>query len=399
METIALSVMSYDTGLDDLRAVLAEFEARQHVQVQIVPLSWDSAWTQIVKYALYGDAPAVSEIGSTWVASLATMNALRPFTAQEILSFGGQAAFLPAAWQSGQILNDPTLWAMPWLAETRVIFYWRDMLEAASLDAQTAFQTPDQLAHTLAHLKSRGIAAPWCVPTQPTLTTFHDVASWIWGAGGDFLAADQRRVLFNQAEARAGLRSYYDLQRFLPPADRSIAAGASDALFLSGQAAATLSGPWLWPMAEAQLAANQAARLGAALPPGVPLVSESHLAIWRTLSPHHEHQAVELVRFLTTKQAQLKCSQQTGLLPVHTEALAVPHYADHPIYRVMRQGVQSGRSFPAMRLWGLLEERLTSALGNIWQKILAAEQPDLDVIIQAELDPLAQRLNHTLEMS
>ncbi len=65
----------------------------------------------------------------------------------------------------------------------------------------------------------------------------------------------------------------------------------------------------------------------------------------------------------------------------------------------MNQGVQTGCSFPAMRLWGLIEERLTPALGNIWQSILSAGQPDLDEIIQAELDPLARRLNQTLEMS
>src|SRR5512136_1945011 len=100
MQMIALAVMSYD-ALDDLRAVLLEFEARHRVQVQIMPLPWDTGWTQIVKYALYGDAPAVSEIGSTWVATLATMNALRPFTEQEIVSMKGEAAFLPAAWHSG----------------------------------------------------------------------------------------------------------------------------------------------------------------------------------------------------------------------------------------------------------------------------------------------------------
>jgi hypothetical protein len=50
-----------------------------------------------------------------------------------------------------------------------------------------------------------------------------------------------------------------------------------------------------------------------------------------------------------------------------------------------------------MRLWGLIEERLTAAFGNLWEKILSDPNPDLDAIIEAELDPLAQRLNRILE--
>jgi multiple sugar transport system substrate-binding protein len=283
MDILELSVMSYDVETSGLQEVLAEFEARHHVQVQITQLSWDTSWTQIVKYALYGDAPAVSEVGSTWVASLASMNALRPFTDQELSSLGGESAFLPAAWRSGRVLNDPTMWAIPWLAETRVIFYWRDMLKKASIDEQTAFQTAANLAQTLEHLQASGVPGPWCVPTQPNLTTFHNVASWIWGAGGDFLEQTEHRVIFHQDAARAGLRAYYDLYRFLPPDHRSLDAFTSDDLFLAGQTAATLSGPWL--LFEQPLNLEVTEQIGVALPPGIPLVSESHLVIWRRVSP------------------------------------------------------------------------------------------------------------------
>jgi hypothetical protein len=101
METIELSVMSFDASTRGPQDLMAEFEARYRVRVHLTQLSWEDAWAQVVKYALYGDAPAVSEIGSTWVASLAAMNALRPFTAHELLAFGGEPAFLRTAWHSG----------------------------------------------------------------------------------------------------------------------------------------------------------------------------------------------------------------------------------------------------------------------------------------------------------
>lgn len=399
MDTIELSVMSYDASTRGAQDLLAEFEARHRVRVHLTQLSWEEAWTQVVKYALYRDAPAVSEVGSTWVASLAAMNALRPFTPQEVVLLGGEPAFLPAAWSSGQVGADPTLWAMPWLAETRAIFYRRDWLEAAGVDEQTAFQTADQLAAALERLKAHGVANPWCVPTQPTTTTFQNVASWIWGAGGDFVAQDQGRVLFDQDAARAGLRAYYDLHRFLPTEQRWLDAPASDHLFFSGQTASALSGPWLLPASDTPLDPHFAARVGVALPPGDPLVSESHLVIWRSISPRQEHLAVELVRFLTERQAQVKTSQQVGLLPVRLDALNSLAFLDQPLYSTLCRGVQAGRSFPVMRLWGLIEDRLTLALGNVWQRVLAVPRPDVEAILRSELEPVAQRLNQTLEMS
>ena len=399
MDTLEFSVMSYDESTAGLRDLLAEFEARYHVQVHVTQLSWENAWTQVVKYALYGDAPAVSEIGSTWVASLATMNALRPFTSQEVTMLGGESAFLAAAWQSGQLRHASTLWAMPWLAETRIIYYRRDFLEMAGVDEPSAFLTPDRLVNTLERLQGAGVAYPWSVPTQPTITTFHNVASWIWGAGGDFVDHDQRRVLFDQENARTGLQAYYELYRFLPPDQRSLDAFTSDDLFFSGQAAVALSGPWLLVTSDTPLDPRLVPRIGVALPPGEPLVSESHLVIWKNISPRLERLAVELVRFLTDRRAQLIGSQQAGLLPVRKDVLGAPPFSTEPFYQVLSRGLQTGRSFPAMRLWGLIEDRLVPALGNIWEKVLAEPDPPIATIIQTELEPLARRLNQTLEMS
>jgi multiple sugar transport system substrate-binding protein len=398
METLELSVMSYDDSTRGLQDVLAEFEARHHVKVHVVQVPWENGWTQIVKYALYGDAPAVSEIGSTWVASIASMNALRPYTLHELASFGGESAFLATAWNSGQLHGDSVMWAMPWLAETRVIFYRRDLLAAAGVDEQTAFQTTAQLIHTLERLKASGIRMPWCVPTQPTLTTFHNIVSWVWGAGGDLIDLDWHQIVFHEDAARAGLQAYYDLYRFLPPDHRYLDPFTADELFATGHAAAILSGPWLLSYEQLRDPGFMA-RIGVALPPGVPLVSESHLVVWKSIPARHEKLAIELVRFLTDQPAQLTCSQQVGLLPVRLEALDAPPFSTHPILRVMSQGVKMGRAFPAVRLWGLIEDRLTPALGNIWAKILSADQPDVDAVIRTELEPLALRLNRILQDS
>ena len=44
-----------------------------------------------------------------------------------------EAPNIVAVWQAGQVPNDRTVWAVPWLAETRVIFYWRKLLHEAGI--------------------------------------------------------------------------------------------------------------------------------------------------------------------------------------------------------------------------------------------------------------------------
>lgn len=397
MEEIQFSVMSYDTSVSDLQAVVQEFEAQHRVRVQIQRLNWETSWAEIMKFAADGYGPAVSEVGDTWIASLAKMNVLRPFTASEAAAMDGPAAFLPATWQSGFLPDSTGPWGIPWLAETRVIFYRRDLLQAAGVDERTAFQTNAHLEQTLERLQTSGVSVPWVVPTRPTLNTFHHLTSWIWGAGGDFVDEHHRLVTFAEAPARAGVRAYYNLYRFLAPQARQLDSAQAGDLFATGQAAVTLDGPWLLVGLSSPFAPDALRQVGVASPPGVPCVLASHLVVWKHVDPWHEKLAVELVRFLTSKPVQFTCSQQVGLLPVRLDVLANSPFADPPVYSVISCMLKVGRSFPAMRLWGSIEGGLTMAFGNLWAKVLATPDPDLDALIRAELAPLAQRLNIALQ--
>jgi ABC-type glycerol-3-phosphate transport system substrate-binding protein len=235
------------------------------------------------------------------------------------------------------------------------------------------------------------------MPTRATLNTFHNLTSWVWGAGGDFVDADQRQVTFAEPAARAGIAAYFGLHRFLAPEARHLSVEEAEARFLQGHAAMTVSGPWLALGSDLPRAPEVAETLGVALPPGVPWVGASHLVVWKHGTPRQERLAAELVRHLTSLPAQITASQDAGLLPVRPEAFGAPPLAGHPLYQVLGRGVTEGRSFPSMRLWGLIEEKLTAALGSLWARVFMAE-PDtsLDDLIRAELEPLAARLNKTL---
>ncbi|MFL7794490.1 MAG: hypothetical protein AB8I69_20275, partial [Anaerolineae bacterium] len=130
---------------------------------EIYKMAWEDAWEELAKIGLYRSGPDVSQVGTTWLEGLVASGSVRPFTVGEVNSMGGAAAFFPATWQTVLVPwgQSRKVWAIPWLVDTRVIFYWRDMLEEAGIDETTAFVTPAQVEETMARLQDSGVEIPW----------------------------------------------------------------------------------------------------------------------------------------------------------------------------------------------------------------------------------------------
>jgi multiple sugar transport system substrate-binding protein len=320
------------------------------------------------------------------------MNALRPFEAPDLALLGGADAFLPSTWLGSRLIGDPQHWAIPWLTGARLLYYRRNLLARAGVDEAGAFASPEALEQTLARLAAGGVAVPWTVPTGPTHTTLLNVASWVWGAGGDFISPDGKRTYFSQPEARAGLRAYFALGRYLAPEVRQLTGLQPDDQFLgSPETAMTLSGPWLFGAAQGPDLRSQ---LGVALPPGPSFVGGSHLVVWK--HSRHAVAALRLVAFLSQRDPQLAYSQAVGLIPTRLEALTAPPFATHPLWQLAIRGLRTGRSFLVTRSWGLMEDRLTTALAGLWDDVLEDPGADLDALISRRLEPLAKRLDLVL---
>jgi len=394
MTEIELSIMAEGEYAEDhLRPLLDEFEAQHRVHVRLSVLPYETAWQQIVKLALYSHGPDVSQVGSTWISNLVGMNALRPFTDRELGDWGTPSVFLPTIRQEGA-----RVWAVPWMADTRLIYYRRDWLNDASIDAATAFDSPQHLKQTLERLHAHGVAIPWAVPTERTLLTMHGIASWVWHAGGDFIRPDGRGVLFTTDETLNGLRSYFDLYPYLLSAPRPLGDPQASELLLAGQAAVTLSGPWTWLgdvlSEDFESPPINPTTVGLALPLGIPFSGSEYLVIWDRA--RHPAAALQLIYFLTGRHVQAAYPRSVGLLPVRLDVLSEPPFTDDLACQVMARALRAGRSFPLLTRWGLIEDHLVDALGQIWADILGQPNPDVEAVIRGRLEPLANRLNLNL---
>jgi multiple sugar transport system substrate-binding protein len=394
---LELSIMNHGPRfVEEVRGLLSQFEQETHTGVNLRVLEWRDAWAELVRVALYSDGPHVSEIGNTWLSEFVSMSALRPFVGSELARLGGAHQFLMSAWHSATPAMPSNVsvmtWAAPWLADMRLIHYRQDLFEQAGIDANAAFQSPHTLLDACARLHAAGVAHPVVLPSRPSRMTLHNLAAWVWGSGGDFTTPDGKKVLFVTEQARAGICAYFDLARYLPPELHQLDEYQSDAAYLSGDAALTVSGPWLHlsPDASPQVAAA----MRQALPPGTPYVGGSHLVIWK--HTRQAEPALALVRYLNSAEAQTHLVQTSGLFPTRLEVLTHEPFQSDPFYRMVGEGLKAGRAFPVFSLWGLVESKLAEAFTAIWADILLEPAADIHAIVAERLNETAQRLNSTL---
>lgn len=386
MVEIEFSVMENSPiEMDALMPVLQTFEAEHRVHVRMTYITWQEGWTEIVKYGLYGHGPDLSEVGTTWIGSLARMNALQPFTPQDVQSLGGPQSFFSGAWKSGILLNDPTIWAIPWMGDTQVIYYLPEALEKVGLTPQEAFAGQANFVHALETLQAGGMAYPLALNTVGSTMCLREACSWVWEAGGS-ISADGTQVLFNRPEALNGFRNYFNLRRFIMPQPCSVDEALLISRFQQEKMAVTMAGPWLALGSQARLPNGK--YLGVTSAMGVPYIGGTSFVMWK--HSRHPRETLELVRFISK---QPHCLPER-MLPVRERDL--PASQDDAARRAFLDSMRAGQSFPALRLGGLIEDKLSKTIGAIWADLFATPEQDLDECLHRHLDPLAQRLNITL---
>jgi multiple sugar transport system substrate-binding protein len=385
---------------ETVRAAIKRFEEETHNTVQVRVMQWEYAWPELLSYALHGNGPDISHVGSTWVGSLVKMNALRPFTPEEVKAVGGAKAFLPACWNSVVMPGDDAVWALPWTSYTFLIAYRRDILARAGVEEASAFSTAQALKETLRKLRAANIVLPWSLPTgRPHVDTLHMVASWVWGAGGDFIAADGQRLLFNHAKSLAGLQAYFELHEFIPRLARNLTPEQVPALFRGGEAAITICGidePYSILRSDVAVPAVRD-NLGIAAIPGQPWVGGDHLVIWRHASydPASEKAAVSLAGYLVSQEAQSAyCRDLEFAGPTSLNALPDLPFPESQITTQVRKSLLEGRSYHPVALWGRIETQLSSALNHIWLEIF--DGMPVDRAIKHQLGAVARRLETAL---
>lgn len=341
-------------------------ETNPTVSVEAVTVSWSDAFTRI-EAAAEGRtaAPDIVQVGSTWVAAFATTGKLLDLTGKYDVGL-----FAPEVLATAGVADEPQLagkqFALPWLVDTRALYYNKEYCKRAGINPEKDFDTWESFHQSLRKLKQLSPRTKPFAPLGVTLASWniiHSLSWWIWGAGGGFVETAKSPGIASQGTLD-GIEFYVGLARegLLSREAEQLNQVQIAELLASGAIAATISMP---------ISAIADDRFGIAPIPAGPrgrftFLGGSALAV--LASSRHPEEAISLLRFLSTDDAQMRYSIVTGVL------LAAAGQYDElllrldPIRRAFVAQMRHGRAYPSIAQWGDIEVVLRDRLSSLWAK-------------------------------
>ena len=396
MVEITLSAIHYGEPYHSvLLSLLERFGNQTGIQVRLY--GKDPKKADLKRYAMYQQGPDVSEIATTWVNDMAAMNALRPFSNRDMARLGQSEDFVPGAWDLCHPASGKNTWAIPFMMEAVLIHYRRDLFQQAKIDPQQAFQSLDILADTAGRLAAIGIPVPVELPFWSLFDQLHALSGWMWSAGREYVSADGRKVQFDQPEALDVLSRYFGLIRCYTPEAAQEALTSNESFFRNGKAAVLFSTHLFYNDFD-QTPAQVREHWSVAPYPQEKYLGGSNLIIWK--HARNELACLELLRYLTSTEVQLELMRPIRRLPARLEGLSAPEILQDQVLQVAAGSARSGRSYPPVPMWGLIEERLINTLHDIQLAILQdrarGEALQVEATVRRMIEPLAKRMNLTL---
>lgn len=372
------------TPEEDFMEILQPFlEANPDIEVQPTVLDWGSAWTKLTTAATSGEGPDITQLGTTQIAAIAAMGALEELT-PIYDRFGGEEAFYEATLPTTQILGGgDERYAAPWFIDTRALFYRKDVCEAAGVNPETDFETWDSFKEALTKMKDIEIdgkkITPLGMPGKNDWNVIHNYAPWIWGAGGEFIAEDNKTCVINSDEAVEGIKFYTELATegllSMPGLEKNSA--EIEAAFNEGEFATMFSGAYEIATLRREKP-ELAEKVGTAPFPAGPkgryaFFGGSGLSVFKTSK--NKEAAFKVIEYLMTPEAQVAYQEKCGNLPTVKAAYETDFVANEEMRQAFKEQADFGKAYPSVAGWGPSETILQKGLSNVWDNVMGVFGP------------------------
>ena len=174
--------------VEDMERVLQPFERQSGIDVDVQLVGWDVQFQRITNAALSGEAPDVTQAGTTQVAYFASLNGFENL-ASRMGAIGGKAAYPGGVWQTSQVVGKPGVWGVPWFSRRARSTTARTSSARPGSIPSRAFRNWDSFRATLQRLSrikyfgGRRVH-PLGQPGKSAWDLVHHVMPFVWAAGG-----------------------------------------------------------------------------------------------------------------------------------------------------------------------------------------------------------------------
>lgn len=354
--TLTVWVMG-DSGAN-LEAAVEPFTEETGIAVEVEAIPWDNVNDRLTTAVASGEGPDVTQIGLSQLASFLEGGALEDISDALADHPNLDPANFPSAVSAENLNPDGGMYSVPWVSDTRVLFYRSDILAEAGIDSPPA--TWEALREAAITLAARGegqygyYIPQWDAPLPVTYT---------WQTGTDVLA-DDGSIDLDTDGFRAAADHYlgfYEDGSVPTAGDFDQAAG-----FISGTAPMLVSGPYLAAAIKEQ-APDLEGSWGVTTVPAdetaTSLFAGSNLGIWK--GTENRDAALQLLDFLTDPATQVAWYESTGELPAVTAAFEDDALASDPLVAVYAEQLQDSRPLPISTAWDEANKAVLDSLNAI----------------------------------
>jgi multiple sugar transport system substrate-binding protein len=348
-EKIVLKMWVMPNSLEpvkDLEEVLKPFLLKHpNLEIKVTAVDWGAAWPKITTAATSGDVPDIVQLGSTWVGTISSMNALWDMK-DKVAELGGADAFVPSAWNSSGQEGAGQVTAIPWIVDARALFYRTDIFAKLGMSAKN-LETWDGFEKALAKIKAANLTvdgkliAPLGISGKNDWNVVHSLAPWIWAAGGDFIGPDRKTAVLSSEAVLQGLQFYIGLVKkgYVPIDFLEQNTAQISSRFNGGECAIYFDGPYevknlTTPLSEGGAFGSVTTKNFGVVPyPKGPkgrytFVGGSNLAIFK--ASKNKEAAWEVIKHMMSYNSQVSYSKFSGFLPSKKDAFDHPYFSSDP---------------------------------------------------------------------
>ena len=215
--------------------------------LEVVPYPWDTLHDKLMASFTGGEIPAVSQSADHWVGEFAPLGGLLPFDNFRSKYGHTDNKFLPNMWDHFRF-TDGKIYGAPFIAESRIMFYRKDLLEAAGFSA--APKTWDEVFEYGKKLSNGNNR--FTLSHQDQWLDFHFFSSILYAIGGDYFNAQATECVLNNPAGIEALTLYkrlYDENVIPKDPQKRVDAFAG---FKEGYYAMAHSGAWWFGLLNSQ---------------------------------------------------------------------------------------------------------------------------------------------------
>jgi multiple sugar transport system substrate-binding protein len=264
---------------------------------------------------------------------------------------------------------------VPWVLDTRALFYNKSLFARARLDSTRPPETFDELYRAAAAIQRlrRGVHGYGVQAGERTVLA-KKVLPFLWGNGGSILSDDLRQAVFDSAQNVEALEFYLSLRRVGMIGQQDVL----DREFREGRLGLQLSGAWLVGQIREE---DPGLRYGVALVPR-PAHDRGTHASWAGgellvsfTASRQKHLALDLARFLVRPENALALAAAVkSVEPATAETETSGYYVARPQERMMVRQLENARYTPNHPAWGEMEAALEDEVEQALQDRKSAAQ-------------------------